>query len=122
MHKQRGVSLMGLLIIGSMVAFLMLLGFKLVPAYVEYFSLKKTLQSLAVEQKSAGPEEIRKAFERRATIDDITSVKGDDLDITKEKDSLVIAVSYDKIVPMFSNVSVLIKFDVASDGGAAAAE
>ena len=33
MHKQRGVSLMGLLIIGSMVAFLMLLGFKLVPAY-----------------------------------------------------------------------------------------
>ena len=50
MHKQRGVSLMGLLIIGSMVAFLMLLGFKLVPAYVEYFSLKKTLQSLAVEQ------------------------------------------------------------------------
>ena len=116
MYKQRGVSLMGLLVIGSMVAFMMLLGFKLVPSYVEFFAVKKTLVALANEHKSSAPEDIRKAFEKRAVIEDINSFKAEDLDIAKDKDSLVISVAYDKVVPLLSNVYVLIKFQAASDG------
>lgn len=122
MRKQRGVSLLGLLVIGFMVGFAMLLGFKLVPAYVEYFAVKKTLAVLAKDQKSSPPEEIRKAFEKRAVIEDINSFKADDLDISQDKNGLSIAVAYDKIVPVMSNIYVLIKFEVSSDDKAASSE
>lgn len=119
MRKQRGVSLLGLLVIGFMVGFAMLLGFKLVPAYVEYFAVKKTLAVLAKEQKTSSPEDIRKAFEKRAVIEDINSFKADDLDIAKDKNGMSISVAYDKTVPVFSNIYVLIKFEASSGGDGA---
>lgn len=119
MRKQRGLSLLGLLVIGFMVGFAMLLGFKLVPAYVEYFAAKKTIAVLAKEQKTSSPEDIRKAFEKRAVIEDINSFKADDLDIAKDKNGISISVAYDKIVPVFSNIYVLIKFEASSGGNGA---
>lgn len=119
MRKQRGLSLLGLLVIGFMVGFAMLLGFKLVPAYVEYFAVKKTIAVLAKEQKTSSPEDIRKAFEKRAVIEDINSFKADDLDIAKDKNGISISVAYDKIVPVFSNIYVLIKFEASSGGDGA---
>lgn len=119
MRKQRGVSLLGLLVIGFMVGFAMLLGFKLVPAYVEYFAVKKTIAVLAKEQKTSSPEDIRKAFEKRAVIEDINSFKADDLDIAKDKNGISISVAYDKTVPVFSNIYVLIKFEASSGGDGA---
>lgn len=119
MRKQRGLSLLGLLVIGFMVGFAMLLGFKLVPAYVEYFAVKKTIAVLAKEQKTSSPEDIRKAFEKRAVIEDINSFKADDLDIAKDKNGISISVAYDKIVPVFSNIYVLIKFEASSGGNGA---
>ena len=120
MRKQSGVSLLGLLVIGVMVACTMLLGFKLVPAYTEYFSVKKVLTSIANEQRNSGPEEIRKAFDRHATIDDINSFKAEDLDIEQGKEGLGISVAYDKSVPLFSNIYVLIKFQIAAGTAAGA--
>lgn len=119
MRKQRGLSLLGLLVIGFMVGFAMLLGFKLVPAYVEYFAVKKTIAVLAKEQKTGSPEDIRKAFDKRAVIEDINSFKADDLDITKDKNGISISVAYDKTVPVFSNIYVLIKFEASSGGDGA---
>lgn len=122
MRKQRGVSLLGVLVIGFMVGFALLLGFKLVPAYTEYFSAKKVLAALVNEQRNSGPEEIRKAFDRHATIDDIKSFKADDLDIEQSKEGLGISVAYDNTVPLFANIYVLIKFQVAAGTAVAAAE
>ena len=124
MRKQRGLSLLGLLVIGFMVGFAMLLGFKLVPAYVEYFAVKKTIAVLAKEQKTGSPEDIRKAFDKRAVIEDINSFKADDLDITKDKNGISISVAYDKTVPVFSNIYVLIKFEASSgsDGASGSSE
>ena len=122
MHKQRGLSLLGLLIVGFMVGFALLLGFKLVPAYTEYFAAKKVLAALVIEQRNAGPEEIRKAFERRAIIDDINSFRPGDLDIDKGKDGLGISIAYDKVVPLVSNINILIKFEIAAGSAAPEAE
>ena len=54
--------------------------------------------------------DIRRAFEARATIDDITSVKPNDLEITKEGSEIVIAFAYRREVPLFGGVGVYIDF------------
>lgn len=119
MRKQHGLSLLGVLLIGILVAFALLLSFKLVPAYTEYFSAQKTLAALVSEQRNSSPEEIRRAFERRSIIDDISSFKSDELDIEQSKEGLGISVAYDRVVPLFSNVYLLLKFEVAAGTAAA---
>jgi len=119
MRKQHGLSLLGVLLIGILVAFALLLGFKMVPAYTEYFSAQKTLAALASEQRNSSPEEIRRAFDRRSIIDDISSFKSDELDIEQGKEGLGISVAYDRVVPLFSNVYLLLKFEVAAGTAAA---
>lgn len=121
MRKQQGISLLGMVVIGMMAAFALLLAAKLVPAYVEYFAVQKNLATLVNENRNSGPAEIRAAFDRRAIIDDITSFKSDELEIEQSKEGLGIAVSYDKIVHLFANIHILIKFHTAA-GTAAEAE
>ncbi len=54
--------------------------------------------------------EIQAAFDRHATIDDITSINAKDLDITKEGDQIVISYAYQKKIPIVDNVSLVIDF------------
>ena len=54
--------------------------------------------------------DVRKAFDRRAAVDDITALRPEDLEITKEGNEIVISFAYEKRIPLFYNISVLIDF------------
>ena len=106
-HRQRGLSIIGLIFIGLIVVGLLALGFKTVPAVVEYIAIERAVQQIKGE-KTVGA--IRSAFDRHATIDDITSINASDLDITKEGDDVVISYAYEKKIPILDNVSLVIDF------------
>ena len=115
-NKQRGISLGGLFIGLIVFIFLALLGMKLIPAYMEFGTAKNAIQAIAREKNSATPAEIRRAFDSRAAIDDITAVKAADLEITKEGGEVVISFGYRKEVPLFMNVGVYMDFAATSKG------
>jgi hypothetical protein len=54
------------------------------------------------------------AFDKRSQIDDITAIRGKDLDIAKNGGSVTISAAYEKKVPLFANISVVIDFEAAS--------
>jgi hypothetical protein len=81
-RRQRGLSIIGLIFIGLIVVALLALGFRTVPAIVEYIAIERAVQKIKNEGNTV--REIQAAFDRHATIDDITSIKSTDLDITKE--------------------------------------
>ena len=97
-RRQRGLSLIGLIFIGAIVVGLLALGFKTVPAVVEYIAIERAVQKIKNEGTTVA--EIKAAFDRHATIDDITSIKASDLDITKEGDQIVVSYAYEKRVPI----------------------
>jgi Tfp pilus assembly major pilin PilA len=113
---QRGVSLGGLMIAAVILIVVALAGLKVGPAYGEYFSIKKTVTALAQEKQGGTVAEIRKAFDARAQIDDISAVKATDLEITKEGSEVVIAFGYRKEVPLFKNIGLFIDFAGNSKG------
>ena len=115
-HRQRGVSLGGLFVGLFVVILLALLGMKLIPAYMEYGTAKNAIQAIARERPSATPQEVRRAFDSRSAIDDITAVKASDLDVTKDGGQVVISFAYRKEVPLFMNVGVYMDF-AANTGG-----
>ena len=107
-HRQRGMSLIGLIFVGLIVVFLLILGSKVVPAVVEYIAIERAVQKIKNEASTV--RDIQTAFERHRTIDDITSITAADLDITKEGDKIVISYAYAKKIPILDNVSLVIDF------------
>jgi|WetSurMetagenome_2_1015567.scaffolds.fasta_scaffold239277_1 Tfp pilus assembly protein PilE len=113
--KQRGVSLTGLLVWSVILAVLALLAMKVGPEYLEYGKIK---QAVTAMKKDAGAmssvAEARKAFDRRADVDSITAITGNDLDVSKEGAEVVVSFAYDRRVPLFANVSLLLEFQGSS--------
>jgi hypothetical protein len=110
-NLQRGVSLMGLILGLFVVGVLGIFGLKLIPAYIEYGKAKAAIEAIAADKsKSGSVGEIRKAFDARANIDDITAVKPSDLEITKEGGDVVIGFSYRREIPLAGNVGLYIDF------------
>ena len=107
-RRQRGLSIIGLIFIGLIVVGLLALGFRTVPAVIEYIAIERAVQKIKNEGTTV--REIQTAFDRHATIDDITSIKSTDLDITKEGDQVVISYAYQKRIPILDNVALVIDF------------
>jgi hypothetical protein len=106
--RQRGLSLIGLTFVGAIVAVLMVVGFKVVPAINEYLAIDRDVQKVRTEGSTVGA--IRGAFERYIQIDDIHSITSKDLDITKDGDRVVISYAYSYSVPLLDNVRLVIDF------------
>jgi len=117
--SQSGLSLVGVMLVGSMAAAVVLLGLRLVPVVSEYFGIKRALAAVAgaANPQTATVSELRNAFTKRAIVDDISSITASDLDITKENGRIVMSVDYSRKVPLFTNVSLLIEFSASSPDG-----
>ena len=116
MKQQRGLSLIGLLIVSAVLVVVALIGFKLLPAYIEYFTVKRVVNDIvfAADMRGAGVREVQNAFKQRSTIDDISSIKADELEITKEGEGFSILAAYQRCVPLFANISVCIDFEASA--------
>ncbi|BAL25138.1 hypothetical protein AZKH_2836 [Azoarcus sp. KH32C] len=115
--KQQGLSPVGVLIVGALLASVLLIGFRTVPAVNEYFAIQKIIKVVAGEgDGGASINDLRRSFDRRAGIDDVVTVTGTDLDIRKDAGKVVIDVQYARKVPIVANVSLLIDFHATSLG------
>jgi hypothetical protein len=115
MNKQRGVSLSGLLVISALVIAVLIIGFKLFPAYTEYLAIKNAISEIAKNPEERGSiGQIQAAYERRSAIEDFKSVRGTDLEIDRPGDQVTIAANWSVKVPLFYNVSACLDFNARS--------
>lgn len=120
-NKQRGVSFLVVFLIGVVLALAAVGALKIGPAYSDFATAKKAIVAIAASEGRTGSvSDIRKAFERRANVDNITAVTPGELEITKDGGEVVISFAYSKKIPLFANVSVVIDFaaSTAPGGGA----
>ena len=105
--RQAGISFFGLIIVMAVLAALGLLAAQALPSALEYQAIVK-----AVERAKDGstPQEIRSAFDRASTVDDIKSVTARDLEITKVDNRNVVKFAYDKQIHMFGPAYLLLKY------------
>ena len=110
-NKQTGLTLSGLLATLAAVVIVGVFALKLVPSYIEYAKSKAAIVAIAGDRsKSSSVSEIRKAFDARANIDDISAVKASDLEVTKEGNDVVISFAYRKEIPIAGNVCLYVDF------------
>ena len=114
--RQTGVSLMLLIGVLVLLGVLALFAMKTLPSFMEFRAAKAAIEAVARERQGASPADIRRAFENRATIDDINTIKPTDLEIGKDGSATVISFAYRKEVPLFANFGVYFDFAANSKG------
>lgn len=114
--RQSGVSLMGLLVACVLIGLVAVLGIKVAPDVIEYFAVVKSVKATAMDPASVTGTvaEIRRNFDRRKSIDNVTAITGADLDISKEGNDIVIAFAYQKVIPLSGPVKLLLDFEGSS--------
>ena len=116
MKRQRGVTFIGMLFIAGLIVFAAIIGLKLVPAYIEYATVVNHLREIArsPDARGASPREIQTMFNKRAQIDAINAVKGDDVDVEKEGENIILRANYSVKVKLFGNLNACIDFAASS--------
>ena len=109
-RRQRGLTLIGLLFSGIIIALIALVVMRVVPTVIEYFNIKKAVVRATSASPSGLPSEIRTAFDRSQAIDDFSAIAAKDLVITKVNDQTVVSFAYEKRVPLFGPASLLIEY------------
>jgi hypothetical protein len=112
-HGQHGMTFFGAVFILAMLATIGYAGLRLVPVYLNYMKVARTLDVTAAEFKGENPDQggIRRSLEKHWQIEDISGVDAKDVEIVKDDNGLSLHVIYDDSVPYISNVSLSVHFD-----------
>lgn len=105
--KQRGISFIGLLFVGSILAMTGVVIAQAVPTYIEYLSIEKAVQRASAGQSVA---EVRSIFDKATEIDTIKSITGKELEVTKEGDKVVVAFAYEREIHLAGPAYLTLKY------------
>lgn len=112
-RKQRGITMLGFLITLCLVIFFAYCAMKIVPMYIEYYSVKKALASIASDAQAADAtkEKIRSNFTKHLQIDYVATVKPEMLKIESTDTGYNLIMNYERREPLFANLDVVGKFN-----------
>ena len=109
---QRGLSMLGFLFVAAVAVAIVMIGFRTLPSYIEYFTVKKVMQkTLQDAPEPFSLAKFRSDFDLKASADYIDSVRGSDIDVVKEGNALVATATWSNKLHMVGNVSVVLDFE-----------
>ncbi|WP_271411200.1 DUF4845 domain-containing protein [Pseudomonas sp. Q1-7] len=113
-RKQKGMSVLGWLLVLAVVAFLASTAFKIIPHYLDFFSLEKIITSMETEKAL----EIRSIPDFYSHVSKGMQVNGiRDLDLEKaltvtlQNDQFEAHLKYEKREPLVENLDLVVRFD-----------
>ena len=112
-NRQQGFSFLGFLVVAGFGIALALLTLKIFPTAVEYNAINRAVKK-AAQEGGETPAEIRRKFDSYGAIDDISSIKSTDLDITKVNGKVVVAFKYEKRIPLVGLASLVLDYEGSS--------
>ncbi|MFT7721763.1 MAG: DUF4845 domain-containing protein [Roseateles sp.] len=110
-RRQQGFTLLGLLFWGAVIAVAAVVGMKVFPTVLEYYTVQKVVDRIAAGNPATVPQ-VRQEFDKATQVEySIQSVRSSDLAISKDaNDRVVIEFGYDKEIDLFGPVYLLIKY------------
>ena len=106
-QRQRGVTFLGLLVVGVFLAALGVVVAQVVPTVIEYQSIQKAANKAA---EGTTVLEVRTIFQKAVDVDYITSMQAKDLDISKEGDKVVVAFAYQREIHLAGPAYLVLKY------------
>jgi hypothetical protein len=111
LHRQKGMTAIGWLIVLGLIGFFTLLTLKMSPSYMEYYKIVSTLESLENESGIQSPADIRRLLNRRFNISYVETINEKDVKITTAGPLFRVTAKYESRVHLFGNVYVVMAFN-----------
>jgi beta-lactam-binding protein with PASTA domain len=105
--RQAGASFIGVLFVVGVLACAGVVAAQVFPTFVEYQAILKAAQKASNGNSVA---EVRQGFDKAAEVDDIKSIKGKDLEISKEGDKVIVSFAYNKEIHLAGPAFLLLKY------------
>ena len=114
-QRQRGLSIVGFIFVAIVAMVVVMVGFRMVPAYIEWYTVKKVMaNTLQTSKDGFTLYQFRRDFDLKAAADYIDSVRGSDIEVTKEGNQLVATANWQKVLHLVGNVSLLLEFEATA--------
>jgi isocitrate/isopropylmalate dehydrogenase len=112
--RQRGISFLTLVFILAVLGSVGAVVMQTLPSFLEY---QAALKAINKAKNEATVVAVRQSFDRYANVDNIETIKGKDLEITKNGDQVVVAFNYQKEFHLFGPAWLLLKYSGTSHPG-----
>jgi hypothetical protein len=106
--RQRGLSFLGLVFMAVVAVCVVAVGGQSVPVFLEYQAVAKAAEKAAREGSTV--PEVRAIFDRAAQIDNIKSIQGSDLEVTKHNERVRVAFSYTREIALAGPAYLVYRF------------
>jgi hypothetical protein len=113
MRKQRGVTMIGWIFLLAPVAVVLYAGIRVGPEYLNYYKVvtaMKETQSTLKSDEALTPATIRSSLERRFNTGYVDEPEAKDILVAKEEAGWSMTADYEKVVPLFGNLHLLMQF------------
>ncbi|TGN41049.1 DUF4845 domain-containing protein [Marinobacter confluentis] len=112
MHRQSGASALVILIMVLFFGGLLTIGIKLGPAYLDDQTISKAVESISDTEglSRMGPAEVRTLINKRLLVNNVRSLKPEDITIKKNGDTVLITVEYEVRDNIFRNIDTVVHF------------
>lgn len=109
--RQRGVSVLGVLVILALFSFFLTVAIRLMPAFMEGRAVKSAIEGVAA---ASGPDSSLRDVVRRIDSTFITNridvISSRDVKVYREDGKIFIDASYETRTPLFENVDAVLMF------------
>jgi hypothetical protein len=111
--RQRGISILGWLVILVGIGAVAMLSLRIVPHYIDYYTIEKIVQALPSDQvHTMSKTALREALLKRFLINNIRDLNVSEvIDIERKREITVLHVHYERREPLVYNASVVLTFD-----------
>ncbi len=120
--RQRGITMIGFLFALIVLGFFAYLGMRIVPMYIEYFSVVKSLKHVVAQPgiEKMDERKIRDFLSREFDIGYVDSITDKDVKIKRLQDHITLTADYEVRKPFFDQVFFVGHFTSTAVSGAGA--
>jgi hypothetical protein len=108
-QRQRGISLVGLIVVIAILGAIGVLGMKIVPTYTEYRAILGAIER--AKRAGTSVKEIQESFQKSAEVGYISSITERDLLIERQGGEFEVSFEYEKKIPLFGPASILLEYN-----------
>jgi hypothetical protein len=114
--SQRGLTIFGFLVAAAVVVIFALVGFRVAPSYVEYYSVKRALEDTMRSGNADpnNPQAFRQELERRLQTSYVENVKARDAVLQRSGSQVMAELAWERRLHMVGNASILLEFEVSA--------
>lgn len=112
-RSQRGMGLLGMLLIAIMVGFFVMSAIRIAPGYLQYLSIRDIVIRVAEEYQEDQDTiaDIRRKIADYFNTNQIKAIDPREVEITRQEGRVIIDASYEERIPLVWRIDAVVKYD-----------